>query len=74
MRASAIIARGVNVPQAKRYLGCHPDADLILVDAYEVNTNDYRACVRCSACWRECYIALTRHQYRSLQFDPKELS
>lgn len=73
MKASAIIARGINVPQAKRYLGCHPAADLLIVDAYEVNTNDYRACVRCSACGRECYIALTRHQYHSLPFDPKEL-
>lgn len=67
-------ASGINVQQAKRYLGCHPDADPILVDAYEINGNDYRACVCCSACLRECYIPLTRHQYSSLQFDPEELT
>ena len=52
--------------RARRYLGCHPNADLVVTDAWEINPNHHECEVMCSRCKRTVHVDISRAAYRHM--------
>lgn len=52
--------------RASRYLGCHPGAELIVTDAWEINPNHHECEVMCGQCTRSVCFDISRPEYRHM--------
>ena len=52
--------------RARRYLGCHPNASLLVTDAWEITPDHHECEVMCCRCRRSTQFDISRKEYRQM--------
>lgn len=52
--------------RARRYLGCHPNASLLITDAWEITPDHHEYEVMCCRCNRSTQFDISRNEYRQM--------